>query len=164
MANNHTFQVGDTVKTKQGLQNQNSGGKVRYIACGNARPSIGTCSKSGCAHDPKDYIWVLWPGKTTTTSYPYTDIELDPNAAQQVQSGSQGTGLPIPPNQANQVAPVAKEPPADTKPLSIESVVEHFKSKVKDTEVLDSNEFDWKSYNSRPVTDSKGKAKPHAKF
>ena len=165
MANNHTFKVGDTVKTKANATNPHVGGKIRYIACGNARPSVGTCLKNACTHDPKDYIWVLWPGKTTTVSYLHSDLELDPNATQQPGLGNQvsspagppGVGMPVPPT-------VASDKPADTKPLPIETAVEHFKSKVKETEVLDANDFDWKSYNSRSVTDSKGKAKPHVKF
>jgi hypothetical protein len=69
------FKVGDVVNTTAAVANQRQGGKVKYIACANARGSVGTCDKKTCPHPPT-HVWVLWPGMKSTVSYPEEELEL----------------------------------------------------------------------------------------
>jgi hypothetical protein len=62
-------------------------GKVRYIACQLATTSGGkTCDKDTCQHTIKDYVWVLWPGKTATMSYHYSELDYEPGYSPQINS------------------------------------------------------------------------------
>lgn len=77
----NTFKIGDNVKTSDG---KHINGKVKYIACygatatGRKNGNI-KCSRSKCNHKAKEYVWVMWPSKLTTTSYHCKEIQLSQN-------------------------------------------------------------------------------------
>jgi hypothetical protein len=75
MAN--AFKVGDIVKTVPTMATQKDGGEVRFIACGDARASVGTCDKKTCVHAPQDYVWIRWPGQQGLGVFHYAELDLD---------------------------------------------------------------------------------------
>jgi hypothetical protein len=108
------YKISDRVKTLVGRATPilRLNGKIRYIACQLATTSGGkTCDKDNCQHPIKDYVWVLWPGKTKTLSYHYSELDYEPGYAPQ----------------ANPVLPDAKD--MKTVPTSEKDVA---MSKIKD--------------------------------
>jgi hypothetical protein len=71
------FKPGDIVKTVAAMATQKAGGEVRFIACGDARASVGTCDKKTCIHPNADYVWVKWPTTVGLSVYMYGELEFD---------------------------------------------------------------------------------------
>lgn len=76
------FRPLNKVKTLPASPNQRRNGTVAYTACSLATVAGGkTCKFITCTHNPKDYVWVLWPGEKKLFSYHHTDLELEAKVA-----------------------------------------------------------------------------------